>query len=313
VNTIHLWHRCHHCTASPIIGERHHCRTCPAGPDATLCTDCYQGYLRGEISHPAGHIRSLNEVHTFCSLAGTPEDSYLPWLRIPMPGRAPPKIPPGSLVRPEFCYGADSGFGAYGCAVSTERGTLILTALHVLDEVSKKNGIDTTLENSEYTGEELPRVIQRVNLYDVLADKWILSLIGSADEMLVLPGARSNLEEPVSFRDLSAFVANADAKVHPLRLAKEAPGAGEPVWLAGKYEHASRVRPAVVVEKTNVSYIFRFEGEAQGPRYTSGAPILNEGGEVVAINVGFGRFAGRQFGHAIHAENIQAHLRGALV
>jgi S1-C subfamily serine protease len=48
------------------------------------------------------------------------------------------------------------------------------------------------------------------------------------------------------------------------------------------------------------------------PKYSSGAPILDEDGCVVGINTGLGRFEGREFGHANPVSSIRAHLAEAI-
>jgi hypothetical protein len=211
-------------------------------------------------------------------------------------------------VRPEFLYRTASSFGAYASVIEAGSLNLAITGLHVLDEVAKKCGVDTTIENAAYTGMELPRLITSVNLYDALEEKWVFHCLGTAGTMLVLANARSNVQEPLGYRDIAAFVVHDDAKVSGMRLAQEAPGIGEPVWLAARFEHGPQLRAAVVVDKTDASYVFRFAERSQGSKYTSGAPILNIDGEVVAINIGAGCLEGYRLGHAIHAESIHAHI-----
>jgi hypothetical protein len=244
-------------------------------------------------------------------IRGEPADLRRAWLEPPIPSVAPPAVHAGSLVRPEFRQGSVSSFGAYGAVIEAGPRNLVLTALHVLDEVARRNGVDTTAENAAYSGEELGRVITRVNLYDVLEQRWAFHCLGTARAMLVLPDARTRVEEPLGYRDIAAFVVSETSRVRPLRLADAAPSVGEPVWLAGRFENGSRLCAAVVVEKTERSYVFRFAAEPRGPKYTSGAPLLNAAGEVVAINVGAGRLEGHCLGHAIHADSIHSHLRAA--
>jgi hypothetical protein len=66
------------------------------------------------------------------------------------------------------------------------------------------------------------------------------------------------------------------------------------------------------VEKTQRSFVFRYEEAKEIPKYTSGAPILDRRGDVVGINTGIGRISGREFGHANPLSSILAHLEGAL-
>ncbi len=308
---IHVWNTCHHCGQAPIRGPRYHCETCRLGPESDLCAACYAGYSRGRVSHPAGDDPFRTARHHFVVVAGASADRHLSWLEPSVPRVEPPKVNAGCLVRPEFFHRNASSFGAYACIVQVGPRILALTALHVLDEVARKNGLDTTVENTTYTGEELPRVITQVNLYDALQEKWAFHCLGTAGPMLVLPNARSNVEEPLGYRDIAAFVVREDANVRELRLAAAAPEIGEPVWLAARFAGDARLRAAVVVDKTELSFVFRFADRLRGPKYTSGAPILNVDGEVAGINVGAGCLQEQPLGHAIHAESIHAHLRDA--
>jgi hypothetical protein len=308
---VHIWNVCHHCGQAPIKGPRHHCETCRIGPEGDLCAACYAGFARGRVPHPAGDDPFRTARHNFVVVAGAPADRHLGWLEPPVPSAIPPKVAAGSLVRPEFFHRSASSFGAYASIVQAGPRILALTALHVLDEVARKNGVDTTVENTAYTGEELPRVVTRVNLYDALEEKWAFHCLGTAGSMLVLANARSNVEEPSGHRDIAAFVVSNDSNVRPMRLAAASPEIGEPVWLAARFERGARLNAGVVVDKTDLSFVFRLAERLRGPKYTSGAPILNVDGEVVAINVGAGWLEGQPLGHAIHAESIHTHLRAA--
>ncbi len=312
-NTIHLWRRCHGCGAAPIHGECYHCASCYPGPDTDLCASCYALYLRGQLTHPAPSLQTpVVGQHRFAPVPGDREEGYIPWLDIPDRNESSPIPHDGLLLRLEFCFRSDVSFGAYGFAVQTPRSALILTALHVMGEVIAKCGIDATSTNHAYDGRALSQAIHRVNLYNVLKEKWMLHPLGTAGPMLVLPDARIGDPEPISIRDIAAFSTNNTSRVRPARLAGQAPRRGETVWLAARFSDTARTRQATVVEQTEHSYIFRYLDTSRGIPYTSGAPVLNSSGEVVGINIGEGRFKGRCFGHAHQIDSIRRHLRSHL-
>ena len=317
-NLIHLWYRCHNCGARPIAGQRFTCMTCPAGPDNDLCEACYEKYQRGEAAHPAeqsiASTLGLSE-HRFESSQGQPRDDFLAWLDPPHPAVADPRVPDHFVVRPEFCCGHESYLSSYAfvVAVPGEANPLILTALHIMDELIKKKGVDTTNDNAGYSGRELPAVVTQVVLYDVFAANWIRAELGSAGPMLVLPSARTGEDEPLSYNDVAAFRTAGAGKLTPGRLAERPPEVGEPVWLAAKPMEAParRIVKAVTVERSEKTFVFRYEDAQVSTPYSSGAPILNRSGEVVGINVGGGWLDGHKLGHANHAGSIRRHLAEA--
>lgn len=315
---VHVWHHCHNCGSGPIRGLRYHCQSCPAGPDNDLCEKCREKLQKGEIKHPAEYSHGANikiVAHHFEVLQGKPVSIYEKWLQVSHPETPGPQVADFFVVRPLFCFGNDAAMASYAFVVDLpgQSRPLLLTALHVLDEIIKKKGIDCSNNNKNYSGKELPAIISEVNIYDVFADKWMLSGLGAAAPMLVLPGAGTGDEEPYSDRDIAAFwVKEKDISgLNPAPLAGRTPEVGEPVWLAAKLEEqpAQRTLKAVVVEKTARSLVFKYEDlEAEKPNYSSGAPILDKNGEVVGINAGWGRIADQKVGHANHVENIRRHL-----
>jgi len=312
----HIWHRCHNCEAAPIVGQRYHCETCPAGPDNDLCEKCHELLQKGEIKHPVGD--SLGAAvgakdHEFTSHEGKPGHLYEPWLQVSHPNIPDPKVLHPFVVRPIFCSGADTVMAGYAFVVNFASGhpPVLLTGLHVMDEMIKKKGIDCTDENKNYTGKELPAVITEVNIYDVFADNWMRSPLGSAGPMLVLPNARIDDEEPYSDRDIAAFWVKAPGDLRPASLAKQVPSVGEPIWLVARPNKGpgKNLFKAVVVEITDRSMVFKYEQPGEKPKYSSGAPIVNKDGEVVGIIVGGGEFKEQKLGHANHVENIRRHLQ----
>ena len=310
---IHFWHKCSHCGAKPISNTRYHCISCPAGPENDFCETCYNAYKNGDIEHPSINTFGENKKHTFVPIEGKSSGQYEQWLHVHQPYVVSPSIPHGFLVRPEFRSGHDSYFGSHGFVVKSDRGNLLITALHVLDELIKKVMIDATAANENYTGKELPRYINSVNLYNVLEDKWMFYEMGTAGPMMVLPDARTDDEEPYSYRDIAAFLLKEDNEIKPGRLASVTPDIGEPVWLAAKLPGSMNIHQAVVVEKTERTFIFRYKESSLDLKLTSGAPILNKNGEVVGINIGGGFYSALVFGHANHVENIHRHLKEGFV
>jgi hypothetical protein len=315
---VHVWYHCHNCGAEPIVGRRFECQTCPAGPDNDLCEKCFQAFQRGEVKHPgpdsaAAHGAQTPKAHAFKAFEGVHRQQYIPWLGVPQPAAvAAPRVPDHFVVRPEFCTASGGFFGSYAFALRPEDGSpMVITALHVLDELIKDRGIDCSLSNAAYTGQELARTVRKVNLYDVYAPRWPLALLGSASSMLALADARLGEEEPCCQRDLAAFHADSGARLTPGVLAAAAPGVGEPVWLCfntGKGAAGSRTVQAVVVEHSERALVYRFAPSSVTTTHSSGAPLVNRAGEVVGICVGGGAMDGQRFGHALHAASVRRHL-----
>jgi hypothetical protein len=312
--TIHVWSRCHCCGMNPITGPCFRCETCPLGPDIDLCSDCYAGYLEGSVVHPSPDavVAIDRATHHFTRYEGSLPETFTDWLNVAAFNEPPLGISSGFLVRPEFRSGRESAFAGYGFITRFGPYTLLLTALHVMDELIKNKRIDTTKRNQNYTGEELPRHVTSVRLYDVLQDRWMLHELGDAGPMLVLSNARTADDEPFAFRDIAAFRVKPQQGLSPLPLASEDPQPGDAVWLAAAMPDRSRTRRAVCVENSSRGFIFRYEESKEMPKHSSGAPILDFNGEVVGINTGLGRIGRYEIGHANPLGSIRAHLTEAL-
>src|ERR1700757_3179145 len=63
VELVHIWNRCHACGATPIVGLRFACQTCPAGADNDLCQACYRLFEQGQIEHPSPEAREAPVGH----------------------------------------------------------------------------------------------------------------------------------------------------------------------------------------------------------------------------------------------------------
>jgi hypothetical protein len=312
---VHIWKQCHACEASPIEGTRHECQTCPDGPDNDLCQRCHAAHVAGAVKHPGpGTFAALagwrpGEPHRFTAFPGDARPDPR-WIAIPAPREPAPRVPDRFLVRPEFRSRGESFLGSHAFVVAGEPA-LLLTALHVMSALLGERGIDATAANRSYSGHELARVVTDVNLYDVLAPDWMGAPLGRATTMLPLPHARTSDPEPVSSRDIAAFHVDPAARVTPVPLARAVPSVGEPIWLVARPQApgAGRAIPAVVVEHTDATFVFRYADDAPAlPSFASGSPLVNRDGEVVALLVGQGRLDGKHFGHGNHVASIRHHL-----
>jgi hypothetical protein len=278
----------------PIAGQRFACESCPAGPDNDLCEACHRRGKRGKHAAPA--------EHRFHAHDGLSADGYEPWLTVPRCDVRTPHVPDRFVVRPEFRIGRETFFGAYAFVVEDERGDapLVLTALHVMDELLKSNRIEI---------DELPRIVTEVGLYDVFAPNWVFAELGTAHAMLTLPHARLGEEEPYTHGDVAAFRASMSARVTPRPLARDTPRVGEPLWLAYRRRDVEqRLIAAVVVASTERMFVFRFLNPAEVAPLSSGAPLLDRDGCVAGINIGAGVFRGERFGHANPVASVRRHL-----
>jgi hypothetical protein len=310
---VHVWQACHHCGMKPIVGVRYQCLTCPAGPNSDLCENCYQRYENDQSLHPASGLglsnnKTNNKTHQFSPKSGQPLESFHHWFEVYPRVAINKTVGTGFIVRPEFLCDRQSFYGGHGFIVKAGNKVLLVTALHVLDELIKAKGLDASISNPDYSGSELPALVSGVNLYDVLKSPWILHQLGVADTMLKLAQARTGEEEPYCCRDIAAFeVANYENFV-PHDIAASLPEIGEPVWLIARTESHGFSHQAVVVDVTEKSMVYRYLDSDIPFRATSGAPVINTKNEVVGINVGAGAYGDCLFGHANHSSNIRWHL-----
>lgn len=304
---IHMWHSCNSCNAKPIVGVRYECQNCVAGPERDLCGECYQQFLQGSLEHSVTTNVS-GEPPKFQCREGRDSNEFADWLKIPIKNTLAPLIRDKFVIRPEFCVGYNSFFGSYGFIVKTEIGAVMLTALHVMDELIKTNNIDATLSNKSYTGKEIPSLIDKVNMYDVSQERWMFHELGVCEAMLTLPEARLGAEEPNSALDISGFKVNNDHLFNPSSLASTTPSIGDTVWVGIKTSDSPQPLKAVVVNVSQNGMVYRYQSEQTRIQYSSGLPILNNEGEVVAINVGVGHYEGFKFGHGNPVQSINKHL-----
>jgi hypothetical protein len=269
-------------------------------------------FEQGRIEHPSPKGREAPAGrHVFRAFEGAEREQVLPWLVVPWSTAPAPAVPDRFVVRPEFRSGRESFFGSYGFVVAEAGGSpLMLTALHVMDELAKFRGIDCSDANIAYTGSELPHQVTSVRLYDPFAPNWMLAELGTAGGMLRLPNARICAVEPYSQRDIAAFRVDPSPSFQALPLAAVPPVVGEPIWLAVNVERGGRKRTiqAVVVESTNETMVFRFAIAVTSPPHTSGAPLLNRSGEVIGINIGGGMLDAHKLGHGNHVASVRHHL-----
>lgn len=102
---------------------------------------------------------------------------------------------------------------------------------------------------------------------------------------------------PNAGTDLSVFRAPAELAAHALELAADEPAGGARVWLLARlvggaapdvYLHPAHVRVA-----TDKILGYEFENNQLNLTATSGAPVVNAQGKIVALNLGGGFSGGK--------------------
>jgi len=313
---IHIWQKCHGCGMRPIVGKRFECQDCPVGSQTSLCERCYERYTAGLVEHPPednGVVHFPCLPHRFAATMGSVASEYGRWLEVPDAKATSLFTPRGRVARPEFCCEKESYYGTCAFSIRQENGDspIVLTALHVMDELIRHKHVDCHPKNTNYTGRELPRLIKKVTLYDLSTTQWFLAPLGEAMPMLILPNARTGEKEPYSWRDIAGFRASVFLNLSPMSLAKNSPSAGDPIWLVGGDGERNWTSPgaqATIVEITDQMLIFRFRETETSWRGSSGAPLVNASNEVVGINTGAGFFQGKRFGHGNPLVSIRNHL-----
>ncbi len=187
---------------------------------------------------------------------------------------AQPKLPYTTLYKPTFNY-KSSGEHTVGhmFAVEHTNGTFMVTAQHLF---GKAGGLDRQL-----SPEEIPE-----ELSSVLAKNISTGQSTNIGEYVIFPNA-STLSKEGAENDLAVF---RTTELHGLKLATNKPKEDEIVWLYSSLKKQkpgdSLLHPAKVWDVDERFIKYSFLNRSINLRATSGAPLLNQKGEVVGIHVG---------------------------
>jgi hypothetical protein len=176
-------------------------------------------------------------------------------------------------------YDSFSGGTAFLCAVPGVDGTFLLTAQHLFGPAC---GL-----KRQFTWQEVPKTFIVVTALSISEPRHFIT----STQPLAIPGGRA-LDDSGYDHDLAAY--RVEEKVTPLHMAAERPKVGEPVFLYARQRGK-----------------YTFEDEDINLAGTSGAPVLNGVGEVVALNIGGGEESGKHWGMGNPCNSISSLLKAA--
>jgi hypothetical protein len=270
-----------------------------AVPALALAVPLVLGVLAGCSPHseskPAVPTTSVREPTPTAKVTGDPRRES-----------NPPGAPDWFVFRPTFTTteGEIRAGSAFFVRLPDHPHPILLTAIHLLGPAG---GMAKDVPPAD-----VPKVVHRLRLNDCFSEGHEIQF---ASEPLVIPEA-APLGEPGKAGDVLAFWGPSDKRIHVLELAPEAPGKDEPVWLVAPLRSGApaeqRLHPASMVGITKAGeYVYRFDNPKLSIRGTSGAPVLNAAGELVAINLGGYDDDGKVFGLGNPVEQFKRHLLAA--
>jgi len=151
---------------------------------------------------------------------------------------------------------------------------VILTAIHLF---GTSGGLQREIPSAQ-----LGQFVQRVHLMNAFGDE----RVGTATRNILISDA-APMGKPSAAGDIAAFEGDPGLNVTALSLASRVPASGYPVWLVadvrnrpGQRLHRAWVRSNLGGE---LEYAFDEQLELQA---TSGAPVLDQNGDIVGIQLG---------------------------
>jgi hypothetical protein len=200
----------------------------------------------------------------------------------------PPKGVVDTICRPTFEL-KDQALSA-GTAFLMETGVskqpvVLVTAHHLLGPMG---GLST-----EVAWNDVPKSVKRATCKSIAtpAQSW-------TGTPLAIPGAASfNNQTKDGLRDIALLTVQGKPTAKPLKLAPAQPKLGDTVWLvaqlvSGAPQEKLLFKAKVArVQDLALNYVVDDPAGTFDLRATSGAPVVNERGEVVAVNLAGGRVA----------------------
>jgi hypothetical protein len=221
-------------------------------------------------------------------------------------GQKEPPAPDGLIFRPTF--ETDDGEICAGTAFPLRLAgyprPVIVTALHLL---GPGGGMSRDVPPGE-----IAKAVKRLRLDDCFAASRTILL---ESEPLFIPDA-APMGKSGNAGDLAAFWAPMDEHVCCLEMSEAKPLAGESVWLAASLVRGApkeqRLHRASVLETdADGLLLYRYENPKLSKQATSGAPIVNQSGQLVAINLGGYESGGTVIGAGNPVSRFRKYLEAA--
>lgn len=218
-----------------------------------------------------------------------------------------PSVPNGFVFRPKFTttFGEVRAGTAFVARLDADQPPLLLSVIHLL---GPSGGM-----RKQVAAADVANVVTEVTI----TDRWDPSIKLSIGNRVLPILESAPLEDESGAGDVLAFRVAETPELRPARLARKTPTEGERVWLATSLSSGApaeqRLHPATVIGMhPRGDYLYQFENAAVPIPGTSGAPVLNAAGEVVAINLGGYSEDGKKFGAGNHIERFRPYLEKAL-
>ncbi|MES2691982.1 MAG: serine protease [Verrucomicrobiota bacterium] len=211
--------------------------------------------------------------------------------------RAQPEIPPHTVFKPTFLLSSESFYGgtAFAAKVPGSEQPVMVTCHHLFGPAT---GLD-----SQMSADDIQKNIVAAVGVSMSDPRTVLI----APRYLKVAGARA-FDDNGADKDLALF--EFPQAVKTLTIAAKPAKVGDKVWLLARLRGTERLalHPATVSLASAKEVDYVFEKNNLELRGTSGAPVLSESGEVVAINLGGGPDKGRLIGIGNPAASILAAL-----
>lgn len=216
---------------------------------------------------------------------------------------AQPALPKNVIFKPTFITGRESFTAgtAFVCAAKDGKRQLLVTAHHIFGTAG---GFE-----SELAWDQLNEVI-KLTVGISMDDS---SVHITSKKALRIRDAHA-LDRTGLANDIAAFELNLQANQPVLRLAKTTPKVGDRLWLYGRQRGADKLElmPCKTVGSNTQELDYEFDDKTIKLAGTSGAPVVNSDGEVVAINIGGTEQKGKLIGYGNPMPSIVGHLEKSL-